>query len=246
MFRIINEDLISLKDIVKYQDPNIKDIVNNYFNNGINENKRQNIRILLNIVVKIFYLLANVITFECTDNFFNGKFRGYGTSWIYWAGLSNSDAYNYVGIRKFTKAGEAMLPTFGFCDILEAGQDIKHSLVNKHRVVCEISQNIMYHYVLIALWILIVLGIIISVIGIITVILHHVMALFMFTTSEIGVKRVYQKISMRQREYLNFIHKQNLPLYGSLVSRLANDQLLKEVLLKGPNEEYASGMMKKQ
>ena len=46
--------------------------------------------------------------------------------------------------RSFVDAGELLLPTFGYCDVLEEWVDIKHSVVNEHKLLCEISQHILY------------------------------------------------------------------------------------------------------
>ena len=177
-------------------------------------------KVLLNIVIKVLYLLVNICVFTFTDSVLNGDYKKYGIKWLAWSKLTNEEAYNYVNKRKFIKASEKLLPTFALCDVLEQGKDIKHSLTNEHRFVCEISQHILYHYVLIVLWFLIVFGMVISSTGIVIMLLEYALRSLKFAREEKAARKVFSTLSLREGEYLDFVRKKNVPVYGSLIRKL--------------------------
>lgn len=220
VFRYVNNDLASLKNDIKSQSPDIDAIVKNYFNRCVNSSTRQMLKVVLNILIKILYLIVNICVFSFTDSVLNGDFKTYGSKWIDWSKLSNENAYNYINKREFIKAGEKLLPTFALCDVLEQGKDIKHTLTNEHRFVCEISQHILYHYVLIALWFLIILGMVVSCVGIVIMILEYALRSLKFAREEEAARKVFSTLSIREGEYLDFVRKKNVPVYGSLIRKL--------------------------
>ena len=69
------------------------------------------------------------------------------------------------GEREGPKPGNYLLPSFGFCSLQEASQDIKFLITNKHKLVCEMSQYILYQYVFLLFWICMIFGIIVSAVG---------------------------------------------------------------------------------
>jgi len=225
LFRYINTDLISLKASIKAVEIDIEGIVKNYFNYQINPPFRMRLRLLSNLMVKLCYLIVNVIAFVATDNLLNGDFKKYGTEWINWSKQSNTKAYDYTARRARFKPGEVMLPTFGFCEVLELGKDIKHTLFNSHKFVCEISQNVLYQYVLIVLWFLFILGMVISCIGFITQLVDHLITITCFLSQGSQAKRVYQSLTLRECEYLEFIRKKNMTVYGKLIRKLKEERL---------------------
>lgn len=220
VFRYVNNDLASLKNDIKSQSPDIDAIVKNYFNRCVNSSTRQMLKVVLNILIKILYLIVNICVFSFTDSVLNGDFKTFGSKWIDWSKLSNENAYNYINKREFIKAGEKLLPTFALCDVLEQGKDIKHTLTNEHRFVCEISQHILYHYVLIALWFLIILGMVVSCVGIVIMILEYALRSLKFAREEEAARKVFSTLSIREGEYLDFVRKKNVPVYGSLIRKL--------------------------
>lgn len=228
LFRFINNDLISLKTTIKGIDPDIDSIVKNYFNYQINPKFRQQLRLAANIIVKICYLLVNVIAFTATDSLLNGDFRKYGSQWIDWSKKTNEMAYDYTSSRNMIKPGEVLLPTFGFCEVLELGKDIKHTLYNNHRFVCEISQNVLYQYVLILLWFLYIFGMVVSCIGLIMKLVDHLITITCFLSQGSQAKKVYQALTLRECEYLEFIRKKNMPVYGKLIRKLKEERLDRE------------------
>ncbi|XP_057309781.1 innexin inx3-like [Hydractinia symbiolongicarpus] len=224
LFRYVNNDLITLKESIKSQKPNIDDIVNNYFSNVVNTPNQQNMRVLANILVKFSYLMANVLTFVFTNSLLNGEFNSFGSEWMNWSKKTNEEAHNYIGMRHLIKPGEKLLPTFAFCDILERGQDIKHQLVNEVTSLCELSQHVLYHYVLLALWFLIIIGILVSIVGMIELFISYLLRKSMFGKEEVAAQRVFGTLTSRQGEYLDFIKKKNVPIYGELIRKLYADK----------------------
>jgi len=74
-----------------------------------------------------------------------------------------------------------LLPPFGYCEIWSSAKDIREAHVNMHKVVCEISQHVLYQYTFVLLWLLIIAGIVISVIGLIA-------AIFRMISSCLGIR----------------------------------------------------------
>lgn len=225
LFRYINTDLISLKGTIKAVEVDIESVVKNYFNYQINPPMRMRLRIVANIFVKFCYLIVNVIAFVVTDGLLNGDFRNYGSQWINWSKGSNERAYDYTQSRQRIKPGEILLPTFGICDVLELGKDIKHTLTNNHRFVCEISQNVLYQYVLILLWFLYIFGMVISCVGLIMQMVDHGITMACFLSQGSQAKKVYQSLTLRECEYLEYIRKKNMPVYGKLIRKLKEERL---------------------
>lgn len=219
LFNFVNTDLVSFKKDINGS-CDVDAIVKNYFNRKTNITSRQTMRVILNVVVKIFYILANVLVLSFTNSLLNDRFISFGSHWMSWSGLDNFKAHNYVGTRSTIKAGENLLPVFGFCDVLEQGKDIKHSLINEYSLVCEISQHVLYHYVLIAIWVLLVIGLVVSILGLLLLILEHFMRSHLFANEEVAAQQVYSKLSIREGEYLNFARKKNVVAYGSIVRAL--------------------------
>jgi len=58
-----------------------------------------------NILVKILYLVANIVTMTTLNGLLNGEFMGYGSAWISWTRLHNTLQYDYMGMRDHPKPG---------------------------------------------------------------------------------------------------------------------------------------------
>lgn len=225
LFRFVNTDLISLKSSIKAMEVDVDSLVKNYFNYQINPPIRMRLRLFANLICKLCYLIVNVIAFVATDGLLNGDFKNFGNEWIKWSKRTNAQAYDYTAARERFKPGEVLLPTFGFCEVLELGKDIKHTLFNSHKFVCEISQNVLYQYVLIVLWFLFIFGMVISCIGFITQLVDHLITITCFLSQGSQAKRVYQSLTLRECEYLEFIRKKNMPVYGKLIRKLKEERL---------------------
>ena len=225
LFRYINTDLISLKGTITAVQVDIDSIVKNYFNYQINPPLRMRLRILANIGVKICYVVVNIIAFVLTDSLLNGDFRHYGSEWIAWSRVSNEKAYDYTRSRYLIKPGDKLLPTFGICDVLNIGQDVKNELLNKHRFVCEISQNVLYQYVLIVLWFLYVFGMVISSVGLIMQIVDYLITTSCLLSQDSQVKKIYQSLTVRECEYLEYVRKKSISAYGKLIRKLNEERV---------------------
>jgi len=227
-FRSANSDLISLKNTVKGEEPDAEKIAKHYFNHRTNPQRAMLLRVVFNILIKILYLVANLVAFLGLDNLLNNEFVDYVNKWIKWSQFNNSVAFDYLGMRDFPKPGNLLLPPFGYCEMYESAKDVKQTLANKHKFVCELSQNILYQYCLIVLWFAIVIGIVISVLGLILLIVHYIIGIFGIKTRGPAGKKLYKALSFRELEYLEFIRKRDIALYGEVLERLRHDFL-------GPN-----------
>ena len=219
LFTYANDDLKSLKKEIKNMDPDITVIVKNYFNfEDATARKQQRAKIALNVIMKLIYLISNVAVFVLCDSTLNGDFKNFGVKWLNVAKLP--DRNNYIERRSFVDASELLLPTFGYCDVLEEWVDIKHSVVNEHKLLCEISQHILYQYVLMALWYLIILGIALSVYGLVALLITYGAWEVEFDKGEEMSKEVHKYITIRQGEYLMFIRRKNKLVYGDVLKEL--------------------------
>ena len=235
LFQYMNNDLFSLKktleDLIKRKTKDrtknfdVEVIVKSYFNYQINPPRHLRWRILANFVQKICYVLVNVVAFYVTDILLDGDFRRYGSEWIAWSKGNNERAYNYTQSRQRRTPGEMLLPTFGICDVLELGIDVKHKLSNKHRFVCEISPNVLHQYVLILLWFFYILGMLVSYVGFIIQIVGHRFTTSGFLTQGSQAKEVYQSLTLRECEYLEYVRTKNIPVYSELIRKLYEKRL---------------------
>lgn len=181
-------------------------------------------RLIGNIFVKLCYVLSNIVVFITTDAVINGDFRGYGSKYVKWGQQGNEKSYDYTSRLTRFRAGDTLLPTFGICEVLELAKDVKHHLYNEHRFVCEISQNVLYQYVLIVLWFLFILGIAISCIGLIMQLASH-LVITCFLTQGSQARKVYEVLTLRECEYLEFMRRKDLAVYGKVIRKLKEERL---------------------
>ena len=71
--------------------------------------------------------------------------------------------------------GNLLLPPFGYCEVFESAKDIKLKVGNQHKFICEISQHVLYQYCLIVLWFALIVGVLISVIGILVLLVRYIL-----------------------------------------------------------------------
>jgi len=226
VFLLVNQDIVSLKGSVEADQDgsNADSIVNSYFNHSVNSQTKMRLRLIGNLIVKILYIVVNVVGFVVTDSLLLGGFRNYGNEWLAWSYLSNSEAYDYMGERSYPKPGNALLPSYGLCEVHETAQDIKHVITNKYKFICELSQHILYQYTFIIIWFCMVASILIAACGLVVHLADCVITAlcFMKGQSEQG-SRLYKKLCLRECQYLEFIRRKNLPLYGSILQQLKRD-----------------------
>ena len=115
VFKIVNTDIISLKDNIKTYDATR--FVQTVFNPKVNTHSRQRIRVMVNILIKLLYIVSNVIGFVATNKVLYGNFSKFGSAWVDWSGLDNALAHDYHGKRPTPKPGNKLLPTFGICEV---------------------------------------------------------------------------------------------------------------------------------
>jgi len=234
-FKTANADMISLKDTVKGDEPNAEKMAKYYFNPKRNPRRVNMFRVIFNILIKILYLVVNLIAFLGLDNLLNNEFVDYGNKWMEWSRLNNTVKFDYLGRRDFPKPGNLMLPPFGYCELYESAKDVKQTLANKHKFVCELSQNILYQYCLIVLWFALVVGIVVSLIGLIWLIVNYIIGICGLKKSGPEGKKLIKALSLRELEYLEFIRKRDIPLYGEILEHLRKEYLGPFAPNGGPN-----------
>ena len=180
---------------------------------------KMRIRIFMNVVVKATYIAVSIMAYLCTDSLLLGNFKNYGVQWIRWSNFNHSRAFDFF-VGNEPKPGNVLLPSFGFCEIQEASMDIQHVFFNKNKFICEISPNILYQYVFVVLWFVIVSSIAISIAGLIINLTGHVITMACFLKDGSPAKKVYKHLSLRECEYLTFIRRKNIPLYGEILEKL--------------------------
>ena len=105
VFRIVNTDLVSLKEAIKLENHDSDDIVKNYFNYKVNPISRLRLRIWSNILVKILYIVANFFAFYFTDYLLLGNYIGYGTKYLDWSKMGTTSTHVQINQRKTPKPG---------------------------------------------------------------------------------------------------------------------------------------------
>jgi len=222
LFSVVNTDLKGMKELLSAND--IQKIVRRYFDPKNNPPAKLRTRVILIVLVKLLYVVANILTFLIIDSSFNGWFAAYGSEYATWAGLSNEVAHQYFGGDPTVKAGHKLLPGFGICEVQESAQDLKNLVTNKHKVVCEMSQHVLYQYTLVVLWYVLIVGILVSILGFVYHIFDHFFNWLCFRRRGDDVTAVYKKISVRERQYLEYVRRKNLASYGDLVRAIMEDR----------------------
>ncbi|XP_066925725.1 innexin inx2-like [Clytia hemisphaerica] len=238
LFRIVNTDMISLKSTLTKEKVDGAEIVETYFNYDINSNMKMRIRIGLNIILKGLYIAVSIMAYLCTDSLLLGNFKNYGVEWIRWSHFNHSRAFDFF-VGNEPKPGNVLLPSFGYCEIQEASMDIQHVFFNKNKFICEISPNILYQYVFVVLWFVIVSSIAISIAGLIINLAGHVITMACFLKDGSPAKKVYKKLSLRECEYLTFIRRKNIPLYGEVLGKLSKQRMKPRLEMNGNIMDHA-------
>lgn len=217
IFRMVNSDLVSLKAAMMSTTGAQDQIVENYFNYRVNSLSQLRLRIWWNISVKMLYLFFSLVSFFLTDYLLLGNYLTYGRDYLVW--YEKHLTIEHVGnpITLQPKAGNILLPSMGYCDIREASLDTRTVFHNTNRVICEISPNILYQYVLMVLWFFFVASIAVSVAGFFSYLGGHIYRMIFFSSPK---NSIYGCLSLREIEYLQFIKKKNLVVYGDVLRKL--------------------------
>ena len=176
------------------------------------------LRFFMNFVIKIVYVVSNVSAFYMLDSLLDHQFKAYGSDWITWSQLSPTNRYDF-DVRLQPTPGNRMLPSFGMCDLVVAQRDLKTRSIDRATVVCEISSNILYQYVFLVLWLVLILSITVSSLGVILYFWQHFHVAF-FIKNERKSKFVYKLLTFRECQYLEFIRSRDLTMYGVMINKL--------------------------
>lgn len=220
--RTVNSEFLTLTKSIKEESPDATKIAQYYFN----ETSRTVgccgtfLKVLLNLLIKMMYIVVNAFIFYALNYLFNGDFYYYGTQWLKWMRHNNTIAYDYMGLRDFPKPGNELLPPFGYCELYEVAKEKVERRANQHKFICEMSQNVLYQYCLIVLWFAILLGIVLSVIGFLFLLMHYLFGICIRQKYQFKKKLYGIALTFRELEYLDFIRKKNVVLYGEVLIKL--------------------------
>ena len=215
MYCKVNDDLIRLKKNLKIDRTPTETILRNYFKKDSNSRLHAKLRLVLNVLVKVLYVCANFISFLALDNVLYGEYIAYGKKWIGWSRLHNTLMYDYMGMREFPKPGNKLLPPFGYCEFYESARDIKQTKANKFKIVCELSQHILYQYCLLVLWFCFVIGMGVSMLGFL-----HLLWTYLSNLMLIRCDGTFRGITLRQMDYILYIKTRDKNLYGDTMMKL--------------------------
>jgi len=238
IFKTVNTDLISLKDVLKKDETTVDDLIKSFFNSRINNRRRLRYRVAMNIIVKILYLLANIAAFVACDSLLNGDFSSYGLNYSRWAQLDNGEAHAHnLKVRSEAKPGNVLLPPMGFCDIHEASRDVRNTFINRHKFICEISPHVLYQYVMVVLWFLLVVGIVVSICGLLSALFGHLVTVVCFMGAQEPARNMYRVLTLREIDYLEYIRRKDMPKYGEILTKL-RDERQQGIEMKQKNTKF--------
>lgn len=93
-----------------------------------------------------------------------------------------------------------------------------------HKFICEISQNVMYQYIILVIWFFMVLGIGISIASFLHMLSQYAKAVFWMHNPtdcrESMSGKIHSLLTLREIEYLEVIKASNLALYGEVLREL--------------------------
>lgn len=224
LFRVVNADMNEVKDAIKdkkVDEVNYAEVIKTFFSRKAKTSiSHLRARVLLNIVIKVLYVVVNLVSMLIIDYAVNGNFMNYGPDWASWTGRSNEGRHDYTSITGETKAGQNLLPSFGLCQVQSSGQDVKNTVINVQTYVCELSQHILYQYILLVLWYALVFGIIVSIVGLMKHIYSLVANTVFVDAHGTDVNKAYKHLTAREKEYMNFIRRKNMAVFGELIKKL--------------------------
>ena len=110
LHKLVNHDIVRLKDQVDKPEPDVAAIYRVYFKQTRGRPVDQRpvmYRQLMVLVVKFLYLVVNVGTFLAFDSTMNGFFMGFGSKWFDWIQLENTERFDYMGGSNYPKPGKS-------------------------------------------------------------------------------------------------------------------------------------------
>ncbi|XP_066914751.1 innexin inx3-like [Clytia hemisphaerica] len=246
LYCVVNADLILLKNSIKKkkrEEVDYQELIDKLFTPSNSPHGAA--RTLLNLLVKILYIIVNVLGIVTIDSAINGEYVSFGTSWTKWLRLTPDQRHDYT-VPRNPKAGHSLLPAFGLCEVVTAANDLKNTIYNKHTFVCELSQHVLYQYILIILWYIIVAGIIISIIGFLMHIFSDFTAAFCIGFQGRDISTLYRALNTRERQLLDFVRKKNMPVFGELLDKLYIAKNIKPDPLSEDPDQRAAMSRKEQ
>jgi len=221
VFKATNTDLLCLKETMKEDSVSADAIIEGYFDYNKNTKRSMRYRVLMNIFIKVLYLLSNLFAFYSIDALIHGDYSNYGAKMISWSQLTNSQAHDHsLKIRATAKPGNVLLPPMGYCEISEASRDVRNTRINYHKLLCEISPHVLYQYVLLLLWFLLIVGIVLSVIGLGIAISSHLLNFVCFLNTRDHSRGIYRRLTTREVDYLEYIRRKNMPVYNEVLKKI--------------------------
>jgi len=175
------------------------------------------LHIILNILVKIAYIGVGLFAFFGTDHIMNGQYFRYGQRWVQWTGKNNSQKYDYTADALQTRAGDELLPSFGYCEIIETAEDKLTIKNNIYKFQCELSQDVLYQYCLFVVWMVMVVGLVLSALGLLMLLIHYLLS---FVVMKDGKEKVYDNLYFREIEYLEYVRSKSIPLHKKVCELL--------------------------
>ena len=224
VYRFANKDIIDLREVIEDGEQSKENIMSGVFNKHMNPSLEMKGRIGCTFLVKFLYLGVNLFAFSFIDASMNGRFSRYGLAYINWNRLPNFIAHD-LKLRRASKPGDRLLPPMGICDIDEASRDVKNTVTNHHKMVCELSQNILYQYCFLIIWFLIVASIFVSACGILLQIYYFCKGLWMIYESKTPMYRC-NDFTLREYQYLEVIREIDPCLFQEMSVDLSKDSLL--------------------
>ena len=121
----------------------------------------------------------------------------------------------------------------GICELEESALNNNALTFNTHLLLCEISSHILYQYVLVFLWFLFMASITISILGLIYMLGGYAINSILGSLNGMeGVrcsvggrnlspkKTISRVLTLRESEYLDFIKKKDMVIYGDVLRKL--------------------------
>jgi len=221
LFQVVNSDLESLKSAVKGdEEATAERLVESYFNPKVNNGTKMKYRVGMMVVIRILYLVVNLIVLLGLDSLFLGHYLSYGSDYIAATTQGFGIHEHNLKLRDVAKPGNVLIPAMGYCDVTEASRDVRNTRINYHKLLCEISPHVLYQYVLLVFWFLIVVGIIMSVVGIVMTVSGQLVSFCVFLNSKEASRDLYRQLTSREVDYLEYIRKRNLVLYKEVLEKL--------------------------
>lgn len=223
VFKKVNDDLLRLKLFVAKGAT--EEVVLRFFNRQRNKKLSNRGRVVMNVIVKVLYVVCTCMVFLFANKMLYGNFKNLGTRMTSWGMMTNEEMYDYRWDREEAKPADVLLPPFGICDVREGAKDLRSKIGNKHKFICEFSQHILYQYVFVMLWYVVLIGLIASCLGFVLHVGNHLYTLIAFRLGGSKAMGVLKVITMREYQYLEFCRKKNFIMYCDIVYVLKKTRL---------------------